>query len=155
MKDQARYLARRRASLRARAVLTDSGCLEVGGYADPLTGYVYAKFNGKTVYAHRLAWALENGEIPADMQINHHCDNKRCIRVSHLYLGTHQENMDDGKERNRFKRLSGEKNGQAKLTDGQVAEVRADGRSQRTIAADHGVSRSAVQLIKAGKRRRA
>ncbi len=155
MKDQARYIARRRASLRARAVITDSGCLEVGGYADPQTGYVYAKFNGKTVYAHRLAWELENGEIPADMQINHRCDNKRCIRVAHLYLGTHQENMDDGKERNRFKRLSGERNGQARLTDKQVAAILADGRSQRAIAADYGVSRSAVQLIKAGKRRKA
>lgn len=155
MNNKKQYLSRRRQLLRNRATRTDGGCLEVGGYADPKTGYTYSKFLGKTVYSHRLAWELENGAIPDGMQINHHCDNKRCIEGSHLYLGTHHENMEDGKERSRFRSMSGEKNGQAKLTDKQVADILADDRSQSAIAASFGVSRSLVQFIKAGKRRKA
>lgn len=29
----------------------------------------------------------------------HHCDNKKCVRPDHLYLGTQKENIRDIKER--------------------------------------------------------
>jgi hypothetical protein len=50
----------------------------------------------KTVYAHRLAWEMFRGPIlPATPFVLHHCDNPRCVNPWHLWLGTHQDNMDD------------------------------------------------------------
>ena len=65
------------------------------------TGYgAFRTDEGRTVTAHRFAWELEFG--PTDLQINHHCDNRGCARTSHMYAGTHQNNMNDAIARNRF-----------------------------------------------------
>ncbi|MCK0507935.1 HNH endonuclease signature motif containing protein [Aromatoleum anaerobium] len=150
--DEAKYLAKRRATLFANAIRKEIGCVEFQGYADKVTGYGYSKFFGKTVYAHRLAWELDCGPIPDGLQINHTCDNKLCINTAHMYLGTHLDNMSDAKERARFKRFRGEQNAQAKLTEMDVMQILGDRRTHHSIAAEFGVSRSAVQIIKAGKR---
>jgi hypothetical protein len=49
----------------------------------------------------RWVWIEKNGPIPEGMQINHHCDNARCINLDHLYLGTQRENVRDAFERGR------------------------------------------------------
>lgn len=51
--------------------------------------------NGKKLYTHRLAYQLTYGPIPEGMHVCHKCDNPRCCRPDHLFLGTHQENMSD------------------------------------------------------------
>jgi len=54
--------------------------------------------------AHRMAWRLTQGEIPKGMWVCHHCDNRRCVRPSHLFLGDPQANVDDmiAKDRGRY-----------------------------------------------------
>ena len=54
-----------------------------------------ASGNGKIVPVHRLSWEIHNGQIPQGYQINHHCNNARCINPEHLYLGDQFENMQD------------------------------------------------------------
>jgi len=60
----------------------------------------YGRF-GRTVYAHRASWEFENGPIPKGLQVNHHCDERMCVRPDHLYAGTHRDNMDDMMARRR------------------------------------------------------
>jgi HNH endonuclease len=45
--------------------------------------------------AHRVAWLIQFGEIPDDLKVLHKCDNPRCVRPSHLFLGTDADNMHD------------------------------------------------------------
>jgi hypothetical protein len=45
--------------------------------------------------AHRFAWRLYRGDIPADMCVMHVCDNRRCVNPDHLILGTRLDNERD------------------------------------------------------------
>ena len=62
--------------------------------------------SGRTLYAHRVAYALTQGPIPAGMVVMHSCDNPPCCNPSHLNLGTHAENAQDmyhkGRWRNQY-----------------------------------------------------
>ena len=53
----------------------------------------------RTLLAHRVAWKLANGSIPAGMVVRHRCDNPACVRPSHLELGTMADNQRDMAER--------------------------------------------------------
>lgn len=64
-------------------------------------GYGRAKHEGKTWKAHRLAYVLAFGPIPAGLEVRHSCDNPPCVNVDHLSLGTHAENMQDMVDRGR------------------------------------------------------
>ena len=62
-------------------------------------GYgVFHVGNHSTVIAHRYSWELANGPIPKDdgeWCVCHHCDNPKCVRPEHLFLGRDQDNHDD------------------------------------------------------------
>lgn len=62
-------------------------------------GYGKFWYNGKTLAAHRVAWLLFKGEIPADKWVLHKCDNRRCVNVDHLYIGTPSDNVRDKVDR--------------------------------------------------------
>ena len=49
----------------------------------------------KGSYTHVRMWELVNGPVPAGMEVCHTCDNPSCINPEHLFLGTHQQNMQD------------------------------------------------------------
>jgi len=58
-------------------------------------GYGAVVINKKCYRAHRVAWVIRFGDIPNGMCVCHHCDNPRCVRPDHLWLGTQQENQED------------------------------------------------------------
>lgn len=62
---------------------------------DQRMGYGSVFFMGRRQGAHRVAYEIEHGPIPGGASICHRCDNPPCCRPSHLFLGTHQDNMDD------------------------------------------------------------
>ena len=56
-------------------------------------GYGVISFQGRHWVAHRLAWYLAGREVPPGMELDHLCENKACVNVSHLDPVTRAENM--------------------------------------------------------------
>lgn len=65
-------------------------------------GYGRITAGGREWRAHRLAWVLYGGSLPDDVMVTHRCDNRSCVRRSHLRLGTHQMNMAEAFTRGRI-----------------------------------------------------
>lgn len=123
--------------------------------------------------AHRIAWELANGPIPPGLFILHSCDNKQCVKPTHLRPGSQQENMADRRRppaekplRNTqpnllpvIRRGSGEHHHGSKLTDADVRTIRerytADSAlTQTDLAREYGVTKTQVSFILRGKSRK-
>lgn len=95
--------------------------------------------------AHRVAWEYTFGTpIPEDLHCCHHCDNPPCCNPTHLFIGTHSDNMRDMKIKGRAKTMRGEAHPIAKLDSEKVREIRQLYRSgqgsQPSLAKQFGVS---------------
>jgi hypothetical protein len=66
-----------------------------------INGYGKASAGGKTWRAHRLAWVLYGNPLQ-DAMVTHRCDNRLCVRRSHLRLGTHEMNTTEAFARGRL-----------------------------------------------------
>ena len=121
------------------------------------SGYGSFMLKGVAEQAHRVAWTLCNGEIPNHnsyhgMCVCHSCDNRKCVNPEHLFLGTHQDNMDDKTAKGRCAISSGrtgEKHSGSKLTDTEVRVIRAyyPSLSQVDLARSFGVDRGTIGYI--------
>lgn len=116
-------------------------------------GYGAFQLGPKQIAAHRYSYQLRSGEIPEGMVVMHSCDVPLCVNPTHLRLGTHAENSADAARKGR--KLPGSQNHQAKLTEGQVIEMReryaAGGVTQRQLADAFEVSPALVAAIVARK----
>lgn len=116
----------------------------------------YGRFRGEG--AHRVSFRLAHGHVPAGRYICHRCDNPKCVRPEHLFVGTPRDNVQDmiRKGRNAPPRMKGERNGCAKLSACHVEQIRqryADGgTSYRKLGAEFGVSNTAIGQIITGRK---
>jgi hypothetical protein len=104
-----------------------------------------------TVYAHRLSWVLHFGNLKEGLQVNHKCDNRRCVNPKHLYAGTQKENQQDMKRRGRH--TFGEKSPNAKLTEKDVLEIYAFYEREKStlkVAAKFGITKNLAWRIVRG-----
>lgn len=116
-------------------------------------GYGQFFLNGRPEGAHRVAWMLARGTIPGGQEICHRCDNPRCVRPDHLFIGTHAENVKDAAKKGR---LHAPRPKRQKITDAQVDEVVAlvrSGRTQQSVAQQYGVSKVLVSRVMRGTAR--
>ncbi len=102
--------------------------------------------------AHRVSWMLHYGDVPDGMCVLHRCDNRRCVRPDHLFLGTLQDNTKDmhAKGRQGPGGPPGERAATAKLTADQVRAIRSacdGGVSRSSLAKEYGVSWQSVAAI--------
>ena len=124
-----------------------SGCwLWIGArYGDGRYGALM-RANRQKYAAHRYAWELYRGPIPADRQVLHKCDTTACVNPQHLWLGSITDNLRDCYRKRR--RIA---KGRPKLTQAQVDAIRADHRdghdSLATIGQRYGISKSQVHAI--------
>lgn len=64
----------------------DSGKGRGGGYARMCV-------DGATMAVHIVIWIIHHGPIPPRKQLDHRCNNRRCVNEEHLELVTHKENQ--------------------------------------------------------------
>jgi hypothetical protein len=147
------------------------GCwLWIGGVTPE--GYGSFRLPDRHVPAHKYAYELSAGPLPAGVLVCHKCDiayplgdltYRRCVNLSHLWEGTNQENTADRHAKGRDARgirqgthtrpetrARGERNGHAKLSDGEVREIRrrrAGGELLISIARNLGISTAEVSKV--------
>lgn len=125
---------------------------------DPGYGVIAAAGGMTERLAHRRAWEIENGK--PELCVLHRCDNRACVRLDHLFLGTYTDNNRDMVSKGRHKtpfsapNHRGEQHRLAKMTDAVAATIPARyaaGETQQSIAQDIGVSQSTISLVLLGK----
>ncbi len=121
-------------------------------------GYGTFHLGGRDRRAHRVAYELRVGVIPAGQHVLHRCDNPSCVNPAHLFLGTHADNMKDMAAKGRglgHRGPRGERNARSTLNESQVRAIRwlcEVGNSQRAVSRLFGVSQGHVSDVVNGKR---
>lgn len=107
------------------------------------------------VYAHRFSYELHNGTFDKSLVVCHKCDNPKCVRPEHLFVGTQTDNMRDCANKGRLRpgNTRGTNNGNAKLDAETVQAIRSARGIRRAgiLAKDFGVSRCTVNDVWRGR----
>lgn len=119
--------------------VADAGCWVFRGSRNK-DGYGVMTVRGKRTLTHRLAYETWVGPIPDGLIVRHKCDNPPCINPEHLEVGTHRENSEDMVRRGRLGAL-------AKLSAGDVAEIRASTCTRQALSQRFGVSPSTIDKL--------
>jgi len=131
----------------------DSGCWEWNGFRNQ-AGYGLVWLNGKQHRVHRIVLSKKVGRPLEDTEVSRHmCNNPACCNPEHLEVGTTQDNIKDKLLAGR--QAKGEKNGQSKITDKQVEEIKAlNGKmSLRDIGNIYNIHYVHVSRIQSGRSR--
>ena len=128
-----------------------SGCWE--WQKSLIDGYGQVVVNGRLMAAHRYSYLISIGPLEPGKLICHNCDNRRCIRPSHLFQGTHRDNMDDMISKGRSPNNTGLCNPNRKLTQLAVGCIRDIGHSRPYVetAREFDVTPEMISLIVRGK----
>lgn len=102
-------------------------------------GYPQIQRNGKRNKVAIYLWEQKYGEIPKGMCALHKCDNPQCVRLSHLFLGTKADNIQDAYNKGRRKRL---------LTAKQAVEIFNSNESHKILMVRYSVYRGIIDAIK-------
>lgn len=129
----------------AKVKVMDSGCHEwqAGFHRD---GYGKFQTEGKTMPAHRVAFKLFK-QNPEKNYVLHRCDNRKCVNVEHLFLGTNKDNIADMDQKKR-------RGTKSKLTYANVDVIKnllQDRYTQQYIAEKFNIDQTTVSRIKLGK----
>lgn len=116
-------------------------------------GYGIIGSNGRSLYAHRIAYELAKGPIPEGLFVMHACDNPRCVNPDHLSVGTQKDNIADAAAKGRTAR--GSMVPRSILTEEAVQDIRreyASGTKQLILAERYGVAQPTISDVVTGRR---
>lgn len=108
-------------------------------------GYGDFWLEGRVHTAHRAAWMLYRGKIPDGLDVCHVCDNRSCVNLDHLFIGTRKENMADASKKGRINTVS------RKLTAEQARSIFVSNRLGVDLADEYGVSTNIISRIRLGR----
>ncbi len=138
---------------------SDDSCWEWTGSTRRRDGRAYIRVHTNMSFrpweAARAAWFLETGIEPSGVFVCHRCDNPKCVRFSHLFLGTNAQNVWD--HARKMKTHRGDASSRTKIPENDVASIRealASGVRVGELAAQYGVVHSTISMIKSGRTRR-
>lgn len=141
-----------RSSVLSRYHEDANGCWLWAGKTD-VHGYGLLAHDGKIVRAHRVAYSLMVGDIPAGLYVCHKCDVPRCINPAHLFVGTQSDNIRDCAAKGRHARAGGrpmKPEVLARCKAAIEAYQRGEG-TQAEMARRHGVHQSQISSILTGR----
>lgn len=124
-----------------RRVVTGPDCWLWQGPVNS-SGYGSFKLRGRVVGTHVAAYLLFVGPVPAGQWVCHGCDVRTCVNPSHLWLGSPRDNSIDRSMKLRVPHR--------KVTDAQVAEIRASTDSVTAIARRLGLHPWSVSQVRKG-----
>lgn len=101
-------------------------------------GYGVIRILGVAHYVHRVAYEMVKGPIPNGMTIDHLCRNRACFNPDHMEPVTRGENCRRG--------------ARAKINAATAEQIRKSPLHPVALAAKHGIARSTVYNILAGRR---
>lgn len=131
----------------------DSNCIE---WTKAMAkGYGILWLGHSIAYAHRTAYELHSkSKIPDGLEVCHKCDNPVCINPQHLFLATHQENMQDANKKRRLFFKTGENSYNGKFSDATANYIRrqflrssADNKAIRQLAKKYKVESRVIARI--------
>lgn len=85
--------------------------------------WIVKRFGEKLL--HRVIYTYHYDTIPKGMCVMHICDNRMCINIKHLKLGTRADNNRDRKLKGRSANTKGVNHPSSKLTEAQVLHIRS------------------------------
>lgn len=148
----------------SKVTKSKDGCWEWTGKCHNKDGYAVFTVGTRELKAYRVAWFLETGSDPHGYLVCHQCDNPKCVRFFHLFLGSNLENSLDRHQKGRD--ATGERHGtkihgssylphgenhhHAKLTTkvvGIIRRLHRTGLQQALIASRLGVHRVTIWKV--------
>jgi|TARA_R100000093_G_C1936353_1_gene70482 hypothetical protein len=103
----------------------------------------YFTVDGKRRPSYAYVLETKTGEAQDDRMVLHSCDNPICCNPFHLSWGTHQDNMNEMKER--------ERHGLPTTVVRAIRRLLSEGGTHKDIANLYGVSRETITAINNGR----
>jgi hypothetical protein len=122
-------------------------CWPWKGKTNAKDGRPYFTIQGKRRPSYTIVIELHTGEAQEGRIARHSCDNPICCNPNHLSWGSHQDNMNDMKERDRH--------GVPKTVANAIRKLYSTGNTtQQEIADLYGLSREAISAITTGRNKK-
>ena len=146
----------RRERFWAKCERTPDGCIIHHSGTVCKDGYpmVHLKQDGRLLgrRASHVSLAIAGIAVPKGQQVNHRCDNRKCVNPDHLFIGTQGDNVRDMMSKRRH--VFGERQRKALLTEEAVRDIKANCTSigqPREFAEKYGVSVSTIRAVRVGQ----